>query len=100
MRVACCRVPNLPLAAALRAHPELAGAPLAIASGPDARSEVVAVSPEAERRGVRRHATIAHARSVCGALRVRVASPSLEEAARQALLDAAGGSEGCPGAMA
>ncbi|MBT37566.1 MAG: DNA polymerase Y family protein [Myxococcota bacterium] len=92
MRVACCRVPNLPLAAALRAHPEFAGAPLAIASGPDARAEVVAVSPEAERRGVRCHTTLAHARSVCGALHVRVASPALEGAARQALLDAALGS--------
>ena len=92
MRVACCRVPNLPLAAALRASPELAGAPLAIASGPDARAEVVAVSPQAEHRGVRRLSTLAHARSVCSELHVRVASPALEGAARQALLDAALGS--------
>lgn len=92
MRIACCRVPNLPLAAALRASPELAGAPLAIVSGPDTRAEVVAVSPEAERRGVRPHTGIAQARSVCGELCVRVASPALETAARQALRDAALGS--------
>jgi protein ImuB len=90
-RIACCRVPNLPLAAELRANPELAGRPVAIASGPGPRAELVALSPEAERRGVRRFTTVAHARSVCADLAVRVASPALEQAAREALLDAAFG---------
>jgi protein ImuB len=90
-RIACCRVPNLPLAALLRASPELAGRPVAIASGPGPRAELAAVSPEAERRGVRRGTTVTHARSVCTDLAVRVASPALERAAREALLDAAFG---------
>ena len=89
MRTACCRVPDLLLAAELRASPELAGLPLAVASGPGPRAELVAVSPEAAQRGVRRLDTVAHARAVCAELQVRRASPALEGAARQALLDAA-----------
>ena len=89
MRTACLRVPELPLAAELRARPELAERPFAIASGPGPRAELVAVSAEAARRGVRRLMSVAHARAICGDLRVRVASPALEQAARAALLDAA-----------
>jgi protein ImuB len=82
-------VPELPLAAELRASPQLAGRPLAVASGAGPRAEIVAVSPEAAARGVRRIATVAHARALCAQLCVRVASPALERAARAALLDAA-----------
>ncbi len=89
MRTACLRVPELPLAAELRAHPELAERPFAIASDPGPRAELVAVSAEAARRGVRRLTSVAHAHAICGDLRVRVASPALERAARAALLDAA-----------
>ncbi len=89
MRTACLRVPELPLAAELRAHPELAERPFAIASGPGPRAELVAVSAEAARRGVRGLTSVAHAHAICGDLRVRVASPALEQAARAALLDAA-----------
>jgi protein ImuB len=89
VRVACCRVPELPLAAELRASPELEGRPLALAAGPGARAELVAVSPEAARRGVRTLTTVAHARLLCAELEVRVASPALERTAREALLDAA-----------
>ena len=46
-------------------------------------------SPEAARAGVRRGASVAHARSVCGELAVRVLSPALDRAARDALFDAA-----------
>jgi protein ImuB len=89
VRTACLRVPELPLAAELRAHPELAERPFAVASGPGPRAELVAVSAEAARQGVRRLTSVAHARAICGDLRVRVASPALERAARAALLDAA-----------
>src|SRR5262245_22723795 len=88
-RIACLLVPAPPLAAELRAHPELAGRPLAIASGPGPRAEVVAVSPEAERAGVRLLSTVVHARTACAGLALRVLSPALEQAARAALLDAA-----------
>jgi protein ImuB len=89
MRTACLLVPELPLAAELRAHPELAGLPLAVASSDDPRTELVAISAEAARWGVRPLTSVAHARAVCGELRVRIASPALERAARDALLDAA-----------
>ena len=65
MRTACCRVSDLPLAAELRASPELAGLPLAVTSGSRPRAELLAVSPEAAQRGVRRLDTVAHARAVC-----------------------------------
>ena len=89
MRVACALVQDLPLAAALRASPELVGLPLALASGPGPRAEIAAVSPEAARRGVRRFTSVAQARTACAQLCVRTASPALEQAAREALLDAA-----------
>ena len=89
MRVACCLVPDLPLAAQLRAEPELAGLPLILASGTGPRAEIIGVSPEAERRGVRRRGSVAHARALCSELRVRALSPALEQTARDALLDAA-----------
>jgi protein ImuB len=81
-------VPDLALAAELRASPELHGHPVAIASGSEGRAEVVAASPEALREGVRRLTSIAHARAACSRLCVRVASPALERAARETLLDA------------
>ncbi len=89
MRTACLRVPDLPLAAALRSQPELAGRPLAIAAGSGPRAEILAASPEACARGVRAWSTVPHARAVCGELVVRVRSPELERAARAALLDVA-----------
>jgi len=89
VRVACLLVPDLPLAAELRAHPELVGRPLAVASAPGPRAELIAISPEAARCGVRPRTSVAHARSICGALCVHLASPALERAARAALHDAA-----------
>jgi protein ImuB len=88
-RIACLLVPDLPWVALVRAQPELAGRPLAVAAGPGPRADVVAISPQAACRGVRLPRTVAQARAACAALSVRVASPALEEAARRALLDAA-----------
>jgi len=82
-------VPDLPLAAVLRAQPEWSGEPLAVASAAGPRAEIVSVSDTAQRRGVRCGQGVAHARAVCGELRVRVMSRALEDAAREALLDAA-----------
>jgi protein ImuB len=89
VRIACLRVAELPLAAELRASPELRGEPLAVLSGPGSRAESIAVSDEAARRGVRRATSLVHARAVCPELRTRIASPALDRAARAALLDAA-----------
>jgi protein ImuB len=88
-RIACLLVPDLPLRAELRAEPELAGEPLAIASAPGPRAEIVAVSPEAARAGVRSGMHVVHARATCSRLRVRVLSLARDQAARDALLDAA-----------
>jgi protein ImuB len=88
-RIACLLVPDLPLHAELRAHPELAGAPLVIASGRGARAEVLAASHRAQTRGVRLWSGLAQARAIAPEIVVRVASPALETAARDALLDAA-----------
>jgi len=88
-RIACLRVPDMPLVATLRAHPELADEPLVIAAAAGPRAEIVAVSPAAARHGVQSRASVAHARALCANLCVRVASPALEQAARSALLDAA-----------
>jgi protein ImuB len=88
-RIACLLVPDLLVAAELRAHPELAGRPLAVTSGREARAEVVAVSPEAARAGVLRLSSAVQARAVCAELLLRPASPALESAARRALRDAA-----------
>ena len=82
-------MPDLPLVAALRAHPEWRGRPVAIASGPGSRAEIWAVSPEARAAGIRIGSSLVHALATCAELHVRVASPVLERAARDALLDAA-----------
>ncbi|MDG2334212.1 MAG: DNA polymerase Y family protein [Myxococcota bacterium] len=88
-RIACLLVPNLPLHAEIRAHPDLATGPLAVASGPESRAEIIAASPAARSAGVQSTHSVAQARAACPELRVRVASPALERAAREALLDVA-----------
>jgi len=88
-RVACLLAPDLPVAAALRARPELAGRPLAIVSDLGPRGTVLAVAPAAARAGVRAGDALAHARTRCAGLCASAASPALERAARAALLDAA-----------
>ena len=88
-RLACLLVPALALASELRADPELRERPLAIATAPGPRGEVLACSPEAERAGVRVGSGVVHARAACAALTVRVLSPARERAAREALRDAA-----------
>jgi protein ImuB len=89
VRVACLRVADLPRAAALRAHPELAGRPFAVSEGRGSRARVVSVSDEAAASGVACGRSVAEACSVCAALEIHVASPALEQAAHAALLDAA-----------
>lgn len=88
-RVACLLVPDLPLAAELRAEPERRGQPWIVVSAPGSRGSVVAASPEARRAGVHAGASTVHARAVCSELRVKLASPALQRAARDALTDVA-----------
>jgi len=89
VRTACLLAADLPLAAMLRAQPELAGLPLAIVSSVGPRAQVLAISSEAACAGVRPSFSVTHNRSICPALQVRVASPALERAAHETLLDIA-----------
>ncbi len=89
VRVACLLIPDLPLQAALRAEPELAGKPLVVTTGPGPRAEILSASREAVRGGVQLGQGLTQARAVRPGLEVRVASPVLERAARAAMLDVA-----------
>ncbi len=86
-RIACLRIADLPLYAEFRAHPELQATALAIVSGADAQAEVLALSPTARAAGIGKANSIAQARAICPHLQIRVASPALDRAAREALLD-------------
>ena len=89
MRLACLYVPDFPLAALLRAQPELRGERVAVADGPGARAMVLAVSPAAGRGGVRPGLSAAQALAIDAGLVVRPASPDMMRAAQAALCDAA-----------
>ena len=88
-RIACLLVPDLPLRAELRAHPELEHEPFAVVSEAGSRSSVIALSRAARASGVRAGHSVSQARATCPELRLRIASPALEKAARSALLDIA-----------
>ena len=88
-RIACLLVPDLPLRAELRAHPELEHEPFAVVSEAGSRSSVIALSRTARASGVRTGHSVSQARATCPELRLRIASPALEKAARSALLDIA-----------
>jgi len=88
-RIACLLIPDLPWVAVARAQPELAQRALVVAAAPGSRADVLALSPEAQRAGVRLPCTVTHARAACAELEVRLVSPALEASARRALLDVA-----------
>jgi protein ImuB len=89
MRLACLHVPAFPLAALLRADPELRGEPLAVTQGRGPRARVVACSPEAVERGIAVGLSAAQAKAIHAGILLRAASPDGERAARNALCDAA-----------
>jgi protein ImuB len=89
VRIACLLVPDLPLHAELRASPELRGHPLVITTGRGFRAEVLAASREALRQGIRKGQTLPRVRALCPETEVRIASPILERASREAMLDVA-----------
>ena len=67
-RFACLWIPDVPLAAALRAEPELHGRPVAIAEAADARASIVG--------GTLRGLTVAQARTARADLVVLVTEPT------------------------
>lgn len=89
-RIACLLVPDLPVAAACRADPALAGAPLALAESDAPHARIVAASPAARARGVRPgiHG-VAQARAVAADLVVRTRHHDAERSAASALADVA-----------
>src|SRR5439155_403254 len=62
-RIACLLVPDLPVAAACRADPDLAARPLALSEGGGPHAPIVAPAAAARARGVRAGHTLAQARA-------------------------------------
>jgi protein ImuB len=91
MRIAALWVPDFPLQALRRSTPELAEVPLAIATGPLPRDEVLCASAEAVELGARVGMTAAQARQMAPTVLVRVTPDVVAGAAGEALADAAGG---------
>ncbi len=60
-----------------------------ITSGPEARAEIISASPEAMQFSIRPGLTLVQARAVCPEIESRIASPVLEQTARETLLDVA-----------
>src|SRR5713101_6836230 len=88
-RIACLLVPDLPVAAACRADPDLAGLPLALSTGTGTHAPVIAVSAAAHARGVRTGSTVAQARAIAADLVVRPRHEVAERSAVRALVDVA-----------
>src|SRR6266566_1691256 len=88
-RIACLLVPDLPVAAACRADPDLAGRPLALSAGTGTHAPIVAAAAAARARGVRAGHTVAQARAIAADLVVRPRDETAERSAVRALVDVA-----------
>jgi protein ImuB len=85
---ACIHVPNFPVAAVLRAEPELRTQPVAIFEGKPPLEKVLAVNQKAASMGITPGMTKAQA-ELCTELMLRPRSPLQESAAHAALLNCA-----------
>ena len=85
---ACIYVPNFPVAAALRAEPELQTHAIAIFEGKPPLEQILAVNETARERGISPGMTKAQA-ELCPELALRPRSPLQESSAHSALLDCA-----------
>jgi protein ImuB len=88
MPFACIYVPNFPVAAALRAEPELHARALAIFEGKPPLEKIFAANENAARLGIAPGMTKAQS-ELCPELALRPRSPLQESAAHAALLDCA-----------
>ncbi len=88
-RIACLLVKDLPLAATVRANPELRQASFALSIGKGPRAPLGCVSAAARSVGIVPGMTVAQARAVAPDLAVLARNPALEQAAADALLDVA-----------
>src|SRR5438445_5790685 len=88
-RIACLLVPDLPIAAACRADPDLAGRPLALSAGTGTHAPIVAAGAAARACGVRVGHTVAQALAIAADLVVRPRDETAERSAVRALVDVA-----------
>src|SRR2546430_17144224 len=88
-RIACLLVPDLPVAAACRADPDLAARPLALSEGGGPHAPIVAAAAAARARGARAGHTVAQARAIAADLVVRPRDEAAERSAVPALVDVA-----------
>ena len=88
MPFACIYIPNFPVAAALRAEPELTRGAVAILEGKSPLEKIIAVNETASRLGITPGMTKSQA-ELCGNLALRQRSALQESAAHAALLDCA-----------
>jgi protein ImuB len=88
-RIACLWVPLFPLAARLRAEPELAGEALAVTAGNGATAQIVAATRAARRLGVTTGMTLTQARALVPKLAARNRDGACERAAQEALAEIA-----------
>ena len=88
-RLACLVVPLFPLAARLRAEPELGGEAVAVVDGQGPAARVAAATRVARRAGVRPGMTLAQARATLPGLAARGRDPEAERAAAEALFETA-----------
>src|SRR5213082_1770022 len=88
-RIACLLVPDLPVAAACRADPDLAARPLALSEGGGPHAPIVAAAAAARARGVRAGHTVAQARAIAADLVIRPRDDAAERSAVWALIDVA-----------
>jgi protein ImuB len=88
-RVACAVCPLFPLAARLRAEPELAKEALAIFEGNGHAARVVAATRAARRAGVRPGSTLTQARALVPKLVARARDVECEATAREVMLEIA-----------
>jgi protein ImuB len=90
-RIACLFIPLFPLAARLRAEPELAGEAVVVCEGNGSAARVVGASRPARKSGVRSGMSLAQARSILPSLIARGRDVSCEVSAHEALVETATG---------
>jgi protein ImuB len=90
-RIACLFIPLFPLAARLRAEPELAGEAVVVCEGNGSAARVAGASRPARKSGVRTGMTLAQARGILPSLIARGRDVSCEASAHEALVETATG---------
>ena len=88
-RIACLFIPLFPLAARLRAEPELMGEAVAVCEGNGSAARGLAASRPARKNGVRSGMSLAQARGILPSLIARGRDSACEASAHEALLETA-----------